>query len=359
MAIVSSLIPSAMNDRMYSCAAYLGLPMQDIPNPNLSTIGITADPTSLGVMIPQQSGPFLDQRWIDFSQLDALACADNCQVNSEPTLVRRIDHDGNLRVAHSLDMCQPTFPMSTLQGSEGFVHVEARVMLNQDPTRMDLDGIDTSGECWRQEELRGPGCTKRTGRRHTAASLPSSRRPTSIRRAHRGSYLCNTCGKRYAQLQGVRRHQRETHQASLCMYCLAFEWGRPYLLREHLEKEHPGIDLDAALDEAMAARRRATIVKSLRRQRAPSLAPENDTWDRAESQPHPQVWPPPTATKLTPDRSPPDEAECQNGIGVKVASVRTLQSVGVAPNRGGHRHYHARGSGLAKDASGLVRESTD
>jgi hypothetical protein len=80
MAIVSSLIPSAMNDRMYGCAAYLGLPMQNMPNPN---IGITADPTSPGGMIPQQSAPFLDQSWIDFSQLDALAWADNCQVNSE------------------------------------------------------------------------------------------------------------------------------------------------------------------------------------------------------------------------------------------------------------------------------------
>lgn len=217
-----------------------------------------------------------------------------------------------------------------------------------------------------QSESRGPDCPKafqRTGRRHTAASLPSSRRPTSIHGgAPRGSYLCNTCGKRYAQLQGVRRHQRETHQASLCKYCLAFEWGRPYLLREHLEKEHPGIDLDAALDEAMAARRRATIVNSLRRQRAPSLAPENDPWDRAESQPHPQMWSLPTATKLTPDRLPsdlPEEAEYQNGIGVKAASIRALQRVGVAPNRGGHRHYHARGSGLAKNASGLVLEGTD
>jgi hypothetical protein len=38
----------------------------------------------------------------------------------------------------------------------------------------------------------------------------------------------------------------------LCTYCYAFEWGRPYRFKEHLEKEHPDVDLDAALGGATA-----------------------------------------------------------------------------------------------------------
>jgi hypothetical protein len=78
----------------------------------------------------------------------------------------------------------------------------------------------------------------------------------SIRRAPIGRYSCDVCGKNYSQPQGTRRHQRETHKASMCIYCHQFEWGRRYRLREHLEKCHPDVDTKAALDEATRTRRR-------------------------------------------------------------------------------------------------------
>jgi hypothetical protein len=50
------------------------------------------------------------------------------------------------------------------------------------------------------------------------------------------------------------------------LICRDFEWGRPYLLREHLEKEHPDVDIDEALDEAVRARREVTGVATHRRE---------------------------------------------------------------------------------------------
>ena len=106
------------------------------------------------------------------------------------------------------------------------------------------------------------------GRRHgvmPSRSLPL-RRPAGImiRRAPMGRYSCNLCGKRYTQPQGIKRHQRETHEASLCMYCRDFKWGRPYLLRGHLKKRHPDVNIDTALEEATRTRRRATGIESYR-----------------------------------------------------------------------------------------------
>jgi len=105
-----------------------------------------------------------------------------------------------------------------------------------------------------------------TGRRLVIVSSQSSRRPAGIRRDHTGRYSCDECGKSYSQPSGTRRHQRETHDASFCLICRHFEWGRPYLLREHLEKEHPDVDIDAALDEAVRARRKVTGVATHRRE---------------------------------------------------------------------------------------------
>jgi len=79
-------------------------------------------------------------------------------------------------------------------------------------------------------------------------------------------YSCNACDKRYARLQGVKRHQREAHEALLCKYCLTFTWGRPYRYRQHLIKCHPVVDANAALDEAIAVRRTAATLTQHRRQ---------------------------------------------------------------------------------------------
>jgi len=94
-----------------------------------------------------------------------------------------------------------------------------------------------------------------TGQGPTTSSSRSSRRPVGVRGAHNGPYLCNVCGKRYAQSQGVWRHYWETHDARLCSYCGIFKWGRPYLYKKHLQKKHADVDFHAALDEAMGAGR--------------------------------------------------------------------------------------------------------
>lgn len=103
-------------------------------------------------------------------------------------------------------------------------------------------------------------------RQHDVVPSRSLRRPVGImnRRAPMGRYSCNVCGNRYSQLQGIKRHQREAHEASQCMYCRDFRWGRPYLLRGHLKKRHPEVNIDAALEEAMGTRRRATGTTSYR-----------------------------------------------------------------------------------------------
>ncbi|KAI0296864.1 hypothetical protein BC826DRAFT_188089 [Russula brevipes] len=96
-----------------------------------------------------------------------------------------------------------------------------------------------------------PQSLQKMGEGSVAVSLPSPRQPVGTRGTLK-RYSCNICGKRYAQSQGVRRHQRETHRANLCTYCYAFEWGRPYRFKEHLEKEHPNVDLNVALGGATA-----------------------------------------------------------------------------------------------------------
>jgi hypothetical protein len=101
------------------------------------------------------------------------------------------------------------------------------------------------------------------------AATPAPRSPrqplaAGRRAAPERPYSCNVCGKGYAQSQGVRRHQRETHNARLCKYCLTFEWGRPYRYRQHLVKWHPQavVDAEAVLDEASALPRTLTILRT-------------------------------------------------------------------------------------------------
>ena len=77
-------------------------------------------------------------------------------------------------------------------------------------------------------------------------------------------YTCNVCGKSYLRRSGMRRHQREDHEASLCMYGCDFEWGRPYRLKEHLERWHPDVNIDVVLGEAVRTRRRAKVIASHR-----------------------------------------------------------------------------------------------
>jgi hypothetical protein len=96
------------------------------------------------------------------------------------------------------------------------------------------------------------------GRQSTITSSRPSRRSAGIRRDPMGRYSCDECGKSYSQPQGTRRHQRETHDTSICSICHKFEWARPYLLKNHLEKKHSDVDIDAALNEAMRTRHKVT-----------------------------------------------------------------------------------------------------
>ena len=94
------------------------------------------------------------------------------------------------------------------------------------------------------------------------------------------TYSCEACGERYAQPQGVNRHYRAKHDPSSCIYCGAV-WSRPYQYRDHIEKEHPGVDPDVVLGKTAGSRRRATAgrdqqpsaVRHDQRIRAVSLRP--------------------------------------------------------------------------------------
>lgn len=131
-----------------------------------------------------------------------------------------------------------------------------------------LPGIPHTQSAIQYQEQRAsqdlPHDLRRTGRRPAALPSGSSQAPGPAASGnHRapapaGRHLCEVCGKNYAQSQGLRRHQREKHDASMCTHCDAFTWGRLYRLKEHLEEQHPDIDINATLDEATRMRRRAT-----------------------------------------------------------------------------------------------------
>jgi hypothetical protein len=113
----------------------------------------------------------------------------------------------------------------------------------------------------------------------------------------RRQHLCNICGKEYAQRQGLTRHHRAKHEASLCIYCREFKSGRPYLrlLREHLERHHPDVDPNAAVEVVKRNGRRATYLA--RGLAASPLTTEHDRRIRAEFQLHPPIPSPPAVNK--------------------------------------------------------------
>jgi ribosomal protein L44E len=106
-----------------------------------------------------------------------------------------------------------------------------------------------------------PQQSREYNKKFTPASVSGdpapSRRSASIRKAARLRYSCKDCGKRYVQSQGLRRHRNEAHESELCIYCLAFQWGRRYILKKHLQDKHPDLNIDVALEVAMETRRGA------------------------------------------------------------------------------------------------------
>ena len=126
-----------------------------------------------------------------------------------------------------------------------------------------------------QEAAKGPA---------TASSRSSRRAPASESGTAKRPYACNICGKTYSQSQGVLRHQRETHKATLCTYCHSFEWGRPYRLRDHYRKHHPEVNIKVALKESSRKRPKAkTNPRSSPRQVSLSNPPHRRQ-SRTESQ---------------------------------------------------------------------------
>jgi hypothetical protein len=152
----------------------------------------------------------------------------------------------------------------------------------------DKEQIASTGERPNQQKM---------GKKLSVKALSrSSLRPGEKRVAPQGRYSCGICKLDYTQPQGLKRHQREKHNSSLCMYCCEFAWGRPYLFREHLVKRHPGIDPNVAIIKATRTRQSPTIRRYLPQQRASIPADEHNSWGGTESQAHPNLLNPPLST---------------------------------------------------------------
>ncbi|KAH9983858.1 hypothetical protein BJV77DRAFT_241986 [Russula vinacea] len=122
-----------------------------------------------------------------------------------------------------------------------------------------LHGISCMPPPIRRREEREPRVysyqSKKT--RKKCAEMPSSsRRRPHGRKAAKRPFSCDTCGKRFAQRQGLNRHDRAKHNPSLCIFC-DVKWSRPYQYRDHLEAHHPDVDPDTIVGKTAGSRRRA------------------------------------------------------------------------------------------------------
>lgn len=111
-------------------------------------------------------------------------------------------------------------------------------------------------------------------------------------------YICFTCGKRYAQPGGVRRHQRAKHSPNSCTYCSA-TWSRPYQYRDHLEKHHRDVDPDLVLGKPAGSRRRAEVIETGRPQNVPPHVVKRDRQSSAAPR-RPSLLPPLPAVAKVP-----------------------------------------------------------
>jgi hypothetical protein len=186
------------------------------------------------------------------------------------------------------------------------------------------------------------------GKAPAVASSPPSRGRAVICASAKLQHSCNICGKTYSQPQGVRRHQRETHKASLCAYCHSFEWGRPYRLREHIKKWHPDVvDIEAALDEATEMRHKvAKKPRSHARHQVPVSppTPQHDRQIRAvvtAPQPDHPLEPTPLAPPAVLSCGLLPEAKHLNRTDPKAEEVRQLRKK-IAPAPGSGCGIHSR-----------------
>ncbi len=102
--------------------------------------------------------------------------------------------------------------------------------------------------------------SKRTRKNRAEESSRSPRQPTGMYEALIRPYKCDTCGRRYAQRQGLMRHYRAKHNPNSCMYCDA-KWSRPYQYLYHLEEHHRDVDPDQVLGKRPVSRRKVTVIR--------------------------------------------------------------------------------------------------
>ena len=124
-----------------------------------------------------------------------------------------------------------------------------------------------------------------------------------------GPYMCDICGKRYAQPQGVRRHYREKHgNLNPCKYYdCDFKWSRPYVYEAHRKTKHRDAVSNAAQDDATRTSYRVeNTAHSPQQHPVLTLTPEHDQrlGGGAETWSTPLTPPPPVAVDVAPARSP-------------------------------------------------------
>lgn len=139
--------------------------------------------------------------------------------------------------------------------------------------------------------------TKVSRKKHSTIPSQVTVRLVDMHGAPKSLFPCDKCDKKYTQPQGVTRHQRERHEINLCPICNNFRWGRRYQLMKHLEKRHPGIDVDATLEGAGRCRRGATMNKRLQQQQASPPAFECDQRSHGEPLPRSLVHTLPAVAK--------------------------------------------------------------
>lgn len=135
----------------------------------------------------------------------------------------------------------------------------------------------------------------RKGRATTSSR--SSQQQADVHDPLRRHYLCNICGKGYSQRQGLTRHHRDKHEASLCIYCHEFKLGRPFLrqLQEHLERQHPDVDPNAAIE---VVKRNSRYLARGPAVSPPTGPPEHVRRICTEFQLHPPIPSPPASEQM-------------------------------------------------------------
>jgi len=221
----------------------------------------------------------------DFWVQDLLACIHDPQLSEgtystasgpDPSLQSTFfrGHDEGAGISHTDNIGPPP----TLLGFEGF--------------RAAQDEIATSSLMERGTRKK-PNQSRRTRNERVEASSRSPRQSAGMREMLERPYPCKACGERYAQPQGVNRHYRAKHDPSSCIYCGA-RWSRRYQYRDHIEKQHPGVDPDLILGKAARSRRKATVIG---REQPPAI--KHDRRIQAVSLQPPLTLPAPAAAKAT------------------------------------------------------------